>query len=295
MSKENIIIFGSNGQDGFYLNKLLTKLPYNVINISRTNATICGSVADYKFVEKHIKEYTPKFIFHFAANSTTKHEAIFENHQSISTGTFNILESVRLFSQKTKVFLSGSAMQFKNEGNPIDELSEFEGSSPYSISRIQSVYASRYFYKTFGIKSYVGYLFNHDSPLRSIQHVNQKIVKAVQDIKHGSSQKLQLGNIEVKKEFNFAGDIVEAIWQLVNQDILFETVIGNGLAYSIKDWVAYCFQSCGINNWQDHVELSNSFKAEYSILVSNPNLIKSLGWSPKTDFYKLADLMIQST
>jgi GDPmannose 4,6-dehydratase len=190
------------------------------------------------------------------------------------------------------VFLSGSAMQFKNEGLPINELTPFDASSPYSVSRIHSVYAARYYRSAFGLKVYTGYFFNHDSPLRAENHVNQKIVSAVKRVGAGSTEKLYLGNINVRKEFNYAGDLVEAIWILVNQDKVFEAVIGGGVVYTIKDWIEYCFSKIN-RNWEDFVIEDKNFVAEYSILISDPAVIKSLGWKPKVDFFELADLMMR--
>ena len=291
MENNNCIIFGASGQDGYYLNELLQKQGINVIKISRKIGDLIGNIADYKFVEQVIKEYQPKFVFHFAANSTTHHRALFENHKSISTGTFNVLESVRLHCPTAKVFLSGSAMQFKNEGVPIHEQTPFEASSPYSVARIQSVYAARYYRNKFGLRVYVGYFFNHDSPLRTEQHVNQKIAQAAKRIAAGSDTKLTLGNIDVQKEFNYAGDVVEAVWKLVSQDIVFEAIIGSGKAYKILDWLEYCFTTMNLN-WKEYVVLEQSYIPEYQILVSNPQLIISLGWEPKVDFYQLANKMM---
>jgi len=189
------------------------------------------------------------------------------------------------------VFLSGSAMQFKNEGLPIDEKTPFEARSPYAVARIQSVYAGRYYRSAFGMRVYVGYFFNHDSPLRTERHINQKIISVVKRIASGSRETLELGNLDVKKEFNYAGDIVEAVWALINQDNVYEAVIGSGIAYSIKDWVEYCFKKAN-RNWQDFVVLKNGFVPEYKILVSNPQVIKSVGWTPKVNFYQLADMMM---
>ena len=102
---------------------------------------------------------------------------------------------------------------------------------------------------------------------------------------------MELGNIDVKKEFNFAGDVVEAVWMLVNQDIVHEAVIGSGKAYSIKDWVEYCFNKID-KKWREHVISKNNFATEYDVLVSNPKLIKSLGGEPKVNFHQLADVMM---
>ena len=183
-------------------------------------------------------------------------------------------------------------MQFKNNGSEINENSEFEASSVYSVARIQSVYAARYYRSKFNIKVYVGYLFNHDSELRNENHVNKKITSAVKRIANGSDETLELGNIEVRKEFNFAGDIVNAIWILVNQDEIYEAVIGSGITNSIKEWVEYCFSKFNLD-WEKFVKLNNNFKPEYKVLCSSPLKIKSIGWEPKYTFKQLADLMLE--
>ncbi len=292
-AKINAIIFGASGQDGYYLTRLLKQQQIEVIGISRGGNFIHGDVSDYTFVEEKIRQYQPDYIFHLAATSTTRHDAMFINHQAISTGTLNILESVKLHSKHSKVFLSGSAMQFKNEGKPINETSSFEANSPYSVARIQSVFAARYYRNYCGLKIYIGYLFNHDSFLRNENHVNKKITTAVNQIKKDSTKKFELGNIDVKKEFNFAGDVVEAIWILVNQDKVYEAVIGSGKAYSIKQWMEYCFKKNNIP-WENFVTVKKDFLPEYEILVSDPALIMSLGWHPKINFYQLADSMLDN-
>lgn len=288
-----VLIFGSNGQDGYYLRELLKRKNINHIGVSRGNSDIKGDVSDYDFVYKQIFQYKPTHIFHFAANSTTRHEAIFDNHLSISTGTLNILESVRLLCPDIKVFISGSAMQFKNNGTPIDENTPFDASSPYSVARIQSVYAARYYRTKFCLKVYVGYFFHHDSPLRTEKHVNQKIVIAVKRINSGSKEKLKLRNIEFKKEFNYAADLVEAAWILINQNSVFEAVIGSGKAFSIRDWLECCFNEVE-KRWQDYVQVESNFVDENKVLVSKPTLIKSLGWEPQVNFTQLVDIMMNN-
>ena len=288
-----IIIFGINGQDGYYLSEICKKNGLEVLGISRSKGNwINGDVSNYQFVESLIKEHQPTHIFHFAAKSTTQHYALFENHEAISTGTLNILESVRLHSPNSRVFLSGSAMQFENNGLPIDEQTPFEASSPYSVARIQSVYAGRYYREKFNLKIYVGYFFNHDSPLRTEVHINQKIAAFVKNIDKNTGQKLEIGDIKTRKEFNFAGDVMEAVWLLVNQDQVFEAVIGCGKSHSIEDWLKLCFANVN-KNWQDYITTKNDFQSEYEILVSNPALIKSIGWQPKTSIDDLAKMMLR--
>ena len=154
------IIFGANGQDGYYLNQLLLQQQCVVVAVSRNGDFLHTDLSNYIEVSELIKQHKPDYIFHLAANSTTRHDAMFENHATISTGTLNILEAVKNYSSHTKVFISGSGLQFKNENRPIKETDEFEARDAYSVSRIQSVYAARYF-GSLGLKAYVGYFFNH--------------------------------------------------------------------------------------------------------------------------------------
>jgi GDPmannose 4,6-dehydratase len=277
------VIFGVNGQDGYYLSQLLNSNNIEVIGISRDGNFIKGNICDRDFVDSIVKEHKPDFVFHLAANSSTHHSTLFENHETISTGTIILLESVRLYSPSTKVFISGSALQFRNIGQPISEKTEFEASSPYAVARIQSVYAARYFREKYDIKAYVGYFFNHDSPLRTEKHLNKKIVNAVHSIVSGKESVLELGSIDVSKEFNFAGDIVEAVWILMNQEQVFEAVIGSGKAHTIREWVDKCFQLAN-RNWHNYVVIKNNYHPEYNILVSDPSLIKSIGWFPRVNF-----------
>jgi|LakMenEpi03Aug12_release.lakeMendotaPanAssembly.Ray.scaffolds.fasta_scaffold261364_2 GDPmannose 4,6-dehydratase len=288
------IIFGSNGQDGYFLNKVLESNNIEVINISRNTYPICGDISSFSFVYEIIKENLPEYIFHFAAISSTKHEFLFDNNAAISIGTINLLESVKLVSPKTKIFLSGSALQFKNNGRPINEETVFEPSSHYAVARIHSVYLGRYYREVFGLKIYIGYFFNHDSEFRSDEHINKKIIDQLKLIKEGKKEKLVIGDVEVEKEFNFAGDVVQAVWLLVNQNKINEAIIGSGLAYSIKDWIKIVCDLINLNYDSLKIEVDFKFKSEYKILVSNPERIKELGWYPEVDIYKLAERMVKT-
>lgn len=291
LKAEVAIIFGSNGQDGFYLYKLLKSKKITTILVSRNSDDIKGDISDFEFVKSLIKKYLPTYVFHFAATSSLSHEYIFQNHASITTGTINLLESILLYSRSTKVFISGSALQFENKNEPIDEDTRFETNSAYSVSRINSIYISRYYREKFGLNIYIGYLFNHDSPLRSTQYVNQKIVNAVLQIKARKLDNLLLYNIENRKEFSFAGDIVKAIWLFINQSTYHEIVIGSGRDYSIKDWARYCFEKYNLD-WEQFVVIEKTYNHEPSVLVSNPKRIFEIGWRPLFSFSELADLML---
>lgn len=286
------IIFGANGQDGFYLIQLLQSKNIETIGVSRNGNFLKTDITNYEQVAALVSQHKPQYIFHLAANSTTRHEAMFENHQTISTGTLNILEAVKNFSPLSKVFISGSGLQFTNEDKPIAEIAAFDARDAYSVSRIQSVYAARYFRKQLGIKAYVGYFFNHDSPRRSERHMAQKIAAAAMRIGKGNNEILEIGDISTIKEWAFAGDVVEAVWCLVNQENVFEANLGSGIGYSIEDWLNECFGLIG-KNWKDYVTIKEGFKAEYKQLVSDSSLIHSIGWQPKTNLKDLAKMMMK--
>jgi GDPmannose 4,6-dehydratase len=284
------IIFGANGQDGHYLNRLLEKQNIRTIGVSRNGNWLKGDVTDWNFVRSLIQSEKPDYIFNLAANSTTRHDAAFENHQTIGTGCLNILEAVKQGSAATKVFLSGSGLQFLNKGIPINESSAFEANNSYAVERIHSVYLARY-YRKLGLHTYVGYFFNHDSPLRTPRHVSKMITEAVNRIKNGAKEVIEIGDLSTKKEWGFAGDIVEGVWTLINQDQQYEAVIGTGEARSIGEWVEECFTQAGLD-WKPYVREKEHFTPEFNILVSDPKRVMSLGWKPATSFSQLAAMML---
>jgi GDPmannose 4,6-dehydratase len=286
------IIFGANGQDGFYLNELCEATGWEVVCVSRSGAGLHADVACYEEVEHIIKQAKPASIFHLAANSTTRHDAVFDNHRAIATGTLKILEAVKKHCPEAKVFITGSGLQFHNTGDPISEHCEFEANDPYSVARIQSVYAARY-YRSLGIQTYVGYLFHHESPLRREHHVSKMTAQAIRRIADGSDERLEIGDLSVEKEWTFAGDIVKGMVTLISQDVVCEAVIGSGRAYSIAEWLEVAFQVVGLD-WREHVRSTGDFSTQFKRLVSDPQTMNSLGWFPSVDLPALASMMVGS-
>ena len=286
------IIFGASGQDGHYLIDLCKLKGIEPIGVSRSGNWVRGNISSYEQVEQLVKRHQPAYIFHIAAKSTTRHDALFENHETIATGSLNILEAVKRHHPESKVFLTGSGVQFVNTGLPISETDAFEASSPYSVARIQSVYAARY-YRSLGLKVYVGYLFHHESPLRKPSHVSQMIALAAQRIANGSNEVIELGDISVEKEWTFAGDIAKGIFALVEQNTVFEAAIGSGETHSIADWLDQCFTIIG-KDWHNHVRLREGFTPEYKRLYSNPRTMNALGWFSVVKLPQLAEMMVTS-
>ncbi len=282
------VIFGISGQDGFYLQERLQREGHLVVGVSRSNG---GDVSNRCYVNTLIREVRPDYIFHLAANSTTRHEALFENHETISTGTLNILEAAKAHAPASRLFITGSGVQFVNTGCPISEQDAFAPLSAYAVSRIHAVYAARYF-RSLGLRAYVGYLFHHESPLRKSGHLCKAIAELAKRAREGSKEQLTVGDASVRKEVGFAGDIAAGIWSLVSQDAVFEAVIGTGRAYSIQDWIEICFSKAGCD-WRKHIILrADGFVPEYPVLVSDPATIFSLGWRPVVDIHALAEMMV---
>jgi GDPmannose 4,6-dehydratase len=231
------------------------------------------------------------YVFHLAANSTTRHNAILENYHTVCVGTCNVLEAVKCFSPETKVFITGSGLQFKNTGQPISEHDPMVSDTAYSVVRNSAVECARY-YRSLGIAVYIGYLFHHESPLRKPNHVSKMIVLAAQRIAHGSSEKLEIGDVTVNKEWAFAGDITQGMLTLISQEKVFEAVIGTGIGYTIKDWLNACFKVVNLD-WKEHVSTREGFISEYTSLISDPRTMLGLGWRSTTTFESLAKLMME--
>lgn len=288
-----VLIFGANSQDGHYMAAACRQRGAEVLGVSRSGDWLHGDVASFGFVESLVRDQRPDLVVHLAACSTTRHEAQFENHATIGTGTLNVLEAVKRWSPDCKVFLAGSGLQFVNTGDPVSEQAPLDHSSAYVAVRNYQVFLARY-YRSLGIKAYNGYLFHHESPLRKPNHVSQLIVQAVRRIAAGSVEVITLGDISVQKEWAYAGDVVEGILTLVEQENVFEATIGSGVAYSIENWLESCFALIG-RDWRKSVRLSEGFSPEYGKLVSDPQTINALGWRPKVAIGDLARMMFDAS
>ena len=290
--KKTVVIFGGGGQDGFYLNELLLSLDYQVIVFTHSNRNIGLplDVSDFNSVKAELIKYKPEIIFHLAAKSSTQHKYLFKNHRAIVEGALNILEVVDRLMPKSKVFIASSALIFQNKGTPIKECNELFADTAYSLARIEALHVARYFRKR-GLKVYVGFLFNHESPLRPTSSVVRKVARGVLDIHYGQRKMLNVGNFNVIKEWMWAGDAVAAMMVLISQDDIFEACIGDGIGRSIHDYAIACSKVVGLS-LKERIVKNPTYEPEYSILVSGSRKIKSLGWSPKSNMMDLAKKMI---
>lgn len=288
----NAIIFGANGQDGYYLRQKLEAGKVKVTAVSRSQGDwIKGDAGDKEFVSSLIRTEKPTMIFHLAANSSVSHELLWEHQHTILKGTLNILESVFQYSPLSRVFITGSGLQFENTGDPIKASDPFKAADSYSLARIQSVYAARY-YREKGLTIKTGYLFHHDSPLRKARHLNRMIVDAAISVSNGSQPLLEIADTSIEKEFGFAGDIAEGILRLTMQDNLQEACIGTGKAWPIEKWLEICFEMVG-EDWRRFVKKKPDFTPSFKRLVSDPADMNAIGWKPEIDIESLAQMMMK--
>ncbi|MDP3047042.1 MAG: GDP-mannose 4,6-dehydratase [Chloroflexota bacterium] len=284
------IIFGAAGQDGFYLRRACLAEGIEPVGVDRVGGDVSLDVSHFAGVRDLIRESQPDLIFHLAARSTTSHEALFDNHAAIATGALNILESAWQHARQARVFIAGSGLQFANYGQPISETDDFVAGSAYALARIHAAYAARYF-RSLGLRTYVGYLFNHESPLRPPAFVSMQVAQAARRIHEGGLTPMEIGSLSVEKEWTFAADVVQAMLLLIRQDEVTEAVIGSGEVHSIGDWVAACFGVWGLD-WRRFVVEKSGFSPVYTRLMSNPATIKGLGWEPQVGLQELAAMMV---
>lgn len=285
------LIFGGNGQDGIYLRRLCQEKQMRAVAVSRSSGVHPGDVGDPDYVDAVVREIEPDYVFHLAARSTTAHAAMAENHRTISTGTWNVCSAVERHVPDARVFVTGSGLQFRNDGAPISESCAFEATSPYAVERIHSVYAARY-YRSRGLRTHVGYLFHHESPHRKPGHLSMRIAMGAAKVAEGRRSGLEIGDPGVEKEWGFAGDIAQGILTLVSQDEVAEATIGTGQPHAIAAWAQLCFAHVG-EDWRDHVQTDPAFEPDFARLVSDPTTMRSLGWQPTTDIAELAEAMME--
>jgi GDPmannose 4,6-dehydratase len=276
------IITGANGQDGFYLTKLLHFYNVEVIPI----ASDSGIDLSQRFVVQDLVDSAqPDFIFHLAAKSTLDHAYAAANHEIIAQGSFNLLDAALKFAPNCRVFLAGSAYQFKNEGNPIKETDSWDTDSVYCAARGYSKLLADA-YRARGLMTYFGYFFHHESPKRGADHISQRIAKAARN-----RTGIEIGDPSVIKEWTFSQDAMEAVWALVNQDAIFDANIGTGIGHSIAKFASFCYAVQGLH-LEDYIKIPKNYIAPYRTLTCNPERIFSIGWTPRVNLQELSQRMV---
>ena len=182
--------------------------------------------------------------------------------------------------------------------SPQKETTRFHPRSPYGVAKVYGHYITVNYRESYDIFACSGILFNHESPRRGLEFVTRKITNAVARIKFGTQKKLELGNLEPKRDWGFAGDYVEAMWLMLQQEIAEDFVIATGQAHSVKEFVELAFEAAGVKNWEQYV-VSNKPEhlrpAEVDHLIGDYSKAeKILGWKPKTSFKELVEMMVKA-
>ncbi len=321
--QRSALITGITGQDGSYLAELLLDKGYDVHGIVRRGSTLhteriehlCqeaddgdanfhlhhGDLTDGTYLTELVLNIEPDEIYNLGAQSHVK--VSFE--QPIYTvdvdalGTLRLLEAARLLNLRKEVRIyqaSSSEMFGKVVETPQRETTPFHPRSPYACAKVYSYWQTINYRESYDMFACNGILFNHESPRRGETFVTRKITRAATRIREGLQQKLFLGNLDAKRDWGFAGDYVEAMWLMLQQDTPEDFVIATGETHSVSEFLAATFDHVGLN-WQDHVETDERYMrpAEVDLLLGDATKAwEKLGWRPKTSFDDLVHMMVEA-
>jgi GDPmannose 4,6-dehydratase len=304
MTKKALII-GITGQDGSYLAQHLLSKGYVVVGSSRdvmassfNNLNALGirdqvqlisvSINDFRSVFNAIQTFDPDEIYNLAGQTSVglSFEQPVEAIESIAIGTLNILEVIRVLGKSVRFYNAGSSECFGDTGaTPANENTAFAPRSPYAVAKSTAKWLINSYRESYGLYACTGILFNHESPLRPERFVTQKIIVGASKIKAGLIDKIQLGNLDISRDWGWAPEYVEAMWLMMQQDQPRDFVIATGRMESLTYFVSKAFAYFDLD-WQKHVEINPSFfrpnEIQYSI--GNPQqAIEQLHWAKPTD------------
>ena len=312
------LITGITGQDGSYLAEFLLSKGYEVHGIVRRVALEDpqnrmsrifnildkiilhpGNVENYARIIHILNEVKPDECYHLAAQSFV-HESFEDGFSTINiniNGTHNVLSALREIVPNCRFYFAGSSEMFgKAQQTPQTEETKFYPRSPYGISKVTGYELTRNYRESYNMFACSGILFNHESPRRGLEFVTRKITNAAARIKLGLQKELLLGNLDAKRDWGFAGDYVEAMWLMLQQERPEDFVIATGKTYSIREFLEKTFSYLELD-WQKYVKQDPRFMrpAEVDLLVGDYSKAKkNLNWNPKTSLDELVKIMVEN-
>ena len=309
------LIIGISGQDGSYLAKYLLEKGYEVHGTSRdhevssfSNLTklgirgqvkLCSMVtSDFRSVLTALQRADADEIYNLAGQTSVgmSFEYPVETFDSILIGTMNLLECIRLLKKPVKFYNAGSSEVFGNTVGPANEETPFRPRSPYATAKAAAHYAVANYREAYGLFDSTGILFNHESPLRPTRFVTSKIVSTATRIANGSKEKLLLGNIDISRDWGWAPDYVEAMWQILQQATPGDFVIGTGETNTLRDFVEIAFSQLGLD-WTKHVETSKQLLRPSDIEknCADPSKAKKLmQWEAHHKFKEVVAMLVEA-
>jgi len=313
MSKR-AIISGITGQDGSYLAELLLSKGYDVVGVVRRASAPNlwriqhivdrirlrpADLLDQLSLIRLVDEERPDEFYNLAAMSFVP--ASWD--QPMLTGEFNaqgvtrVLEAIRQVNPKVRLYQASSSEMFgKVREVPQTELTPFYPRSPYGVSKVFAHYITVNYRESYDMFAVSGMLFNHESPRRGLEFVTRKVSDGVARIKRGLADTLSLGNLDAHRDWGFAGDYVQAMWLMLQQDRADDYVIATGISHSVRDLVEVAFGHVGLD-WRKHVRLDPKLirPAEVEHLIGDSTKARTrLGWQPKVDFTALITMMVDA-
>jgi GDPmannose 4,6-dehydratase len=309
------LIFGISGQDGTYLARFLLGKGYEVAGTSRdaqissfSNLIRLGlrdrveveSVAlnDFRSVLQVLKRIQPDEIYNLAGQTSVglSFGQPVESFESISIGTLNLLEAIRFLEKPVKIYNAGSSECFGNtQGHPADETTPFYPRSPYAVAKAAAYWQVANYRDAYELFACSGLLFNHESPLRPERFVTRKIVSTACRIAGGSRERLELGNIDIQRDWGWAPEYVEAMWLMLQQEAPDDYVIATGETNKLEDFVHTVFSSLGLD-WKEHVAVNHELFRPADILISRADperAARKLGWRAQYRMRDVAKMMVE--
>jgi GDPmannose 4,6-dehydratase len=305
------LITGITGQDGSYLAELLLAKGYRVVGIVRRSSTtpyerishlvdkvelLSADLLDQHSLVDAMQECRPDEIYNLAAQSFVQTSWT----QPVLTGEFTalgvtrVLEAMRKAAPKARFYQASSSEMFGQVvETPQRETTPYYPRSPYGVAKVYGHWITVNYRESFGLYAVSGILFNHESPRRGLEFVTRKVTDGVARIKLGLQNELHLGNLDARRDWGFAGDYVEAMWRMLQQDRPDDYVVGTGETWSVRQLCEIAF-SCADLDWEEHVVVDPKFMrpAEVDLLVADPSKAKRvLGWEPKVEFKQLVTMM----
>ncbi len=308
------LITGVTGQDGSYLAELLLGKGYRVVGVVRRTShdsyeriqhlvgrmeIVPADLLDQHSLQSVVKSAWPDEVYNLAAQSFVPTSWT----QPVLTGEFTalgvtrLLDAIRLVKPDAKFYQASSSEMFgKVRETPQKETTPFHPRSPYGVAKVYGHYITVNYRESYGLFATSGILFNHESPRRGLEFVTRRVSDGVARIKLGRATEVRLGNLDAKRDWGFAGDYVDAMWRMLQQDRPDDYVVGTGIQHSVRDCCEVAFRHLGLD-WTKYVahDTAQDRPAEVDTLLADPSKAKAkLGWCPTVDFEGLITMMVDA-
>jgi len=313
MSKRALIT-GITGQDGSYLAELLLAKGYHVIGMVRRSSTlnferighlqddlelVPGDLLDEVSMIHIMRDHKPDEVYNLAAQSfvqTSFGQPVLTG-ETTALGVTRLLDAIRLTDHDVRFYQASSSEMFgKVVEVPQRESTPFYPRSPYGVAKLYGHWITVNYRESYGMHASSGILFNHESPRRGLEFVTRKIANGVARIKLGLDSEIRLGNLDAQRDWGFAGDYVDAMWRMLQQDVPGDFVISTDETHSVREFCEIAFSRVDLN-WEDHIVIDERFfrPAEVDLLVGDATHARTvLGWQPKTPFRDLVHMMVDA-